>query len=208
MTDPETVDTYQSVAARYRERHADRSGVAGLVERFLPLVEAAVDGTDGRVLDVGCGPGWEAATFADAGHEVVAVDLTPAFLAAAREEAPAAALARMDMRRLALAAGSFDGVWCCAALLHVPRAEAGRTLAGFRRVLRPGGALHVSVKCGTGTERGDAYPQDRRTFTLYRPAELRRLAADAGFAVESLRVDGGWVQLFGRAVPESGDPTG
>jgi len=69
-----------------------------LVETFL----AALDGDTGgrstperppRVLDVGRGPGWESATFAKAGHEVLGIDVTCAFLDAATDAAPGADLA-------------------------------------------------------------------------------------------------------------------
>ncbi|USZ68771.1 class I SAM-dependent methyltransferase [Halorussus salilacus] len=198
MTDPETVATYQSVADEYRERHADRSGVAELVEEFLTAVEDATGGAPGRVADVGCGPGWESATFADRGHEVVAADLTPAFLRVAREEAPDAAFARMDMRSLGFAADAFDGLWACASFLHVPREDAPATLREFRRTVRPDGVAYLSVKRGDGEKEGDGYEGDSRRFTLYRAGELRSLVSDAGFEVESLS-DGEWITLLARA---------
>ena len=198
MTDSDTISTYQSVAEEYRERHGDRSGIAELVEQFLEALEAGVEGESARIADVGCGPGWESATFAERGHEVVGADLTPAFLATAREEAPSADFARMDMRSLGFAANSFDGLWACASFLHVPREDAPATLRGFRRVLRPGGVLLLSVKRGEGEMDGDSYDEDRRRFTLYRADQLRELTEGAGFAVESVASDD-WVQLLARA---------
>lgn len=198
MTDPDTVATYQSVADEYRERHADRSAVADLVDRFLDAVEPPEGRATARVADVGCGPGWESATFAERGHDAVGVDLTPAFLRTARERAGGAAFARMDMRRLGLAAAAFDGLWACASFLHVPRGDAPGTLAEFRRVLRPDGVLCLSVKRGEGTAEGDTYDGDARRFTLYPPDELRAMVEDAGFAVEWLG-DGSWVQVVARA---------
>jgi 2-polyprenyl-3-methyl-5-hydroxy-6-metoxy-1,4-benzoquinol methylase len=112
MTDSDTIGTYQSVAQEYRERHGDRSVIEELVEQFLDRLEAvttentetdsesiraddervSTDARHARIADVGCGPGWESATFTERGHEVVGVDLTPAFLRAARDEAPDAGL--------------------------------------------------------------------------------------------------------------------
>jgi SAM-dependent methyltransferase len=194
----DTVDTYERVVEDYRQRHADRSAVEDQVERFLSaLADAGHDG-DARIADVGCGPGWETATFAERGHDPVGIDLTPAFLRAASEET-GADLARMDMRELGLRTDAVDGVWCCAAFLHVPRADAPGTLAEFRRVLRPGGALQVTVKRGEGTKVGDGYEDDDREFVLYRTAEIRDLVADAGFSVEVVDGDAdGWIALTAR----------
>ncbi|UPV99584.1 class I SAM-dependent methyltransferase [Halorussus gelatinilyticus] len=198
MTDRDTIATYQSVADEYEERHRDRSVVRELVEEFLAALDVATDSDAARVADVGCGPGWESAAFADRGHEVVGVDLTPAFLRDAADRAPNASFARMDMRRLGVASDAFDGLWACASFLHVPREDAPATLREFRRVLRPGGVLCLSVARGDGETVGDTYDDDRRRFTLYRADELRELVADAGFEVESV-ADGDWIQVFGRA---------
>jgi len=198
MTHLDTVATYQSVAEEYRERHADRSTVRALVEQFLDALDDATEGERARVADVGCGPGWESATFAERGHEVVGVDLTPAFLRLARDEAPAASFARMDMRSLGLATDAVDGLWACASFLHVPREDAPATVREFRRALRPGGVVCLSVKHGRGEREGDTYAEDGRRFTLYRSEELRELVADAGFEVESVS-DGEWIRLLARA---------
>lgn len=205
MTDDDTIATYQSVADEYRERHDDRSVVADLVDEFLDAVEEATDGEPGCVADVGCGPGWESATFAERGHDVVGADLTPAFLRAAREQAPDAAFGRMDMRHLGLVDDAFDGLWACASFLHVPREDAPTTLAEFHRALRSGGVLSLSVKRGDGERRGGTYDEDDRRFTLYRPGQLRELVEDAGFTVDSVDADGspadadGWIWLVARA---------
>lgn len=185
----ETIETYDRVAGEYRERHRDRDPLADQVDRFC----GAVDGS--MILDVGCGPGWESATFAERGYDVLGVDVTPGLLEIAREEAPTADFARMDMRELGVADGAVDGIWACASFLHVPRSDARDTLAEFRRVLRDGGTLWLSVKRGTGTRPGNTYEDDDRQFTLYRADELRNLVSEACLAVEF--VSGGeWVQVL------------
>jgi SAM-dependent methyltransferase len=200
MTDPDTIDTYQTVAEEYREQNRERSPVQHLVETFLTAISSSSGGSTARLADVGCGPGWESATFGTAGHDVVAVDLTPAFLRLTREEAPAAALVRMDMRTLGFADDSFDGLWVCASFIHVPREDAPDTLAEFHRVLRSNGVLLLSVQLGTGERVGGLYDDDSRRFTLYRPDELRTLVESAGFDVESLGTDEDrWVWLLARA---------
>lgn len=154
-----------------------------------------------RVLDVGCGPGWESATFTDAGHDVLGIDLASAFLDAASETAPGTDYARMDMRRLGIAEDAFTGLWACASFLHVPREAAPATLERFARVLGNDGVLALTVKRGDGRRDGDAYEEDEREFVLYQPAELRQLVADAGFDIETVETDTeeNWMFLLARA---------
>jgi len=57
-------------------------------------------------------------------------------------------LAQMNMKALGLPARCVDGIWCCAPLLQLPKAQAPLALAKFRRVLRPGGMLILSVQQG------------------------------------------------------------
>lgn len=195
-----TIGTYQSSAEEYYENNADRSVIKELVSRFLTAVQNATDKRSARIVDVGCGPGWESSTFAAHGHNAVGIDLTPAFVQAARQEIPAASFARMDMRHLSFAADSFDGLWACASFLHIPRDDALATLAGFYRVLRSGGIAHISVKRGDGVMRGNTYNEDQRRFTLYQPDELRAKAAEVGFTVTSADAgahnDDDWLLLF------------
>lgn len=46
---------------------------------------------------------------------------------------------------------AYDGIWCCASLLHVERSEMPEVLARLWAALAPGGVLYASFKRGTGT---------------------------------------------------------
>ncbi|UPM42627.1 class I SAM-dependent methyltransferase [Halocatena salina] len=187
-----TIATYESVAEQYCERHADRTVVEPLLDRFL----GGVDGD--RVLDVGCGPGWETETFAQRGYDPIGVDLTPAFLRLASEQTATGRFVRMDMRQLGVVDGSIDGLWACASFLHVPRSDAPATLAEFHRALRSG-PLALTVKRGEGTVAGTTYDDDTRRFTLYTTDELTDHVTQAGFTVEHVAVEDGWIHCIGCA---------
>ena len=103
-----------------------------------------------RVLDVGCGPGRHSLALARRGLDVVGVDLSPDFVALARDAATAEGLTArfhgQDVRDLAYAA-EFDAVICLCqggfGLLggHDESAVFGRIVAA----VRPGGALAVTA---------------------------------------------------------------
>ncbi|RRJ30379.1 class I SAM-dependent methyltransferase [Halocatena pleomorpha] len=187
-----TIATYGSVAEQYCERHADRTTIRPLLDRFLDAVTGA------RVLDVGCGPGWETETFAQRGYDPIGVDLTPAFLRLANEQTATGRFARMDMRQLGVMDGSIDGLWACASFLHIPRSDAPATLAEFHRALRSG-PLALAVKRGEGTMVGTTYVDDTRRFTLYTREEITDRVTEAGFTIEYMTVDDNWIQCVALA---------
>jgi SAM-dependent methyltransferase len=198
-----TVETYERIAETYATVHGDREQIAELVEQFVSAVDDAVDDSpvcSPRVLDVGCGPGWESASFVEAGFETVSFDLTRSFLDETRERVPDPNVVRGDMRMLPFADDSVDGLWACASLLHVPEDEVPPTLADFERVLVDGGIVLVSMKrTETGADDGgieqSPYGSDERHFERYEPETVTRLFTDAGLTVRDREVDEDWVAV-------------
>jgi len=160
-----TVDSYEEIAGDYAERWLKSDPV--LVQRAI--FSAHLPGP--RVLDVGCGPGRDALALIQLGHEVTGIDLSRSFVKIARQTAPQALFLEMDMRRLAFAPESFDGIWACASFLHVPRREALRTAWGFSRLLKPGGILYLSVKEGT-EEMEEGFDERGIYYTYYQIEDL------------------------------------
>jgi SAM-dependent methyltransferase len=96
-----------------------------------------------RILDFGCGPGRDLATFRRLGHEAVGLDGSARFVAMARRHSGCEVL-QQDFLGLDLPAAHFDGVFANASLFHVPTQELPRVLGELRRALRPRGVLFSS----------------------------------------------------------------
>ena len=146
--------------------------LADLWTAFTELVPAG-----GRILDAGCGSGRDARRFAELGYEVEAVDASEEMVRLARTHTglPVGLKRLQDLD----ARDRYDGVWCCAAALHVPAAQLDDVLRRIHAALRPGGVCYVSFKEGHG-ERAEG----ARTFTDQTEAELRgRLARIGGVEV-------------------------
>src|SRR5271165_4442411 len=128
------------------------------------------------------------------GH-VTAADVSPAMAAKARErlgKAPNASVFVEDGQALSFADSSFDAVLCNLGLMFFP--DPVRGLSEFRRVLRPGGRVAVSVN--TVVERSYNHQINvtvaryvpslaeavARTLMLGEAALLRSLFAEAGLA--------------------------
>lgn len=104
-----------------------------------------------RVLDAGCGPGIYAEELLTRGAEVVAVDVTSAFVDITKRRLASwpdgrVAVLQADLERPLAFAGddAFDGVLCTLVLDYL--AEWGPTFREFYRLLKPDGWLLFS--CG------------------------------------------------------------
>lgn len=104
-----------------------------------------------RILDLGCGPGRDLATFRALGHAPVGLDGSPALAAMAREHS-GCEVWEQDFLALQLPAARFDGIFANASLFHVPRRELPRVLGELRDALVPGGVLFSSNPRGSNEE--------------------------------------------------------
>jgi SAM-dependent methyltransferase len=100
------------------------------------------------VLEAACGVGAQTVTLAtrSPGAAIVSVDISDESLKLARQRARAAAVhnvvfGRMDLYALPFREATFDHVFVCFVLEHLPRVR--EALAALLRVLKPGGTLTV-----------------------------------------------------------------
>ncbi len=98
------------------------------------------------MLDVGSGTGRPTAeTLADAGHEVLGVDVSPVMVELAARQVPGAAFRCADIRDVPLAEGSFDAVCVYFSLLQLDRKEQTDLVRQLARLVAPGGFLVLAT---------------------------------------------------------------
>jgi 2-polyprenyl-6-hydroxyphenyl methylase/3-demethylubiquinone-9 3-methyltransferase len=153
-----------------------------------------------RVLDVGCGGGLLAEGLASRGARVVAIDMAPENIEAARQHATAGGLT-IDYRCVpveqlaAEAAGEFDVVTCLEMLEHVP--EPASIVAACAAALRPGATavfstINRNLKSFALAIVGAEYvlgllPRGTHEYAkLIRPAELAAWCRKAGLEITAL----------------------
>lgn len=192
----ETIATYDAMADAYATRFHHTS-FAPYMERFIDML-----GGGARILDAGCGHGRDCAEFLTRGLDPIGLDLSRGLLREAQTRT-AAPLIQGDLRRLPLSRASVDGVWSCASLVHLSADDLALAISEFARVLRPGGALFISVRAGRGDEWRHDRDGRRRHFHLYQPEDIRDAMARAGFEVTEVAVEPGvvaglWVNAFAR----------
>ncbi|MNE48457.1 hypothetical protein D3C80_1429220 [compost metagenome] len=131
----------------------------------------------GRILDVGCGSGRDLRAFELLGFDCVGIDPSPSLARIAHEysgcETIVAGVEDLDFK------SSFDGVWACASLLHLPRHRFPAALNRILIALKPGGLFFISMQQGEG----ESVAPDGRLFSRYSVSELNELVSGAGFSV-------------------------
>lgn len=124
-----------------------------------------------RVLDAGCGSGRDAKAFLEMGYQVEAFDASSAMVELAREHTglpiQVKTFADVEWKE------EFDGIWCCASLLHVPAVELLGVMRRLADALKPGGVWYVSFKYGDGEREVDG-----RRFTDMEEVGLRTLVGE------------------------------
>jgi len=99
-----------------------------------------------RVLDLGCGDGWQVGRLVRAGFEVIGSDLSAVRVRRAREHVPGArGFFVSDLRRPSLPEASQDCIYLGQVLEHLPDPVA--VLRSLRASLRPGGYLIFDTPC-------------------------------------------------------------
>jgi ADP-ribose pyrophosphatase YjhB (NUDIX family) len=185
-----TIATYDRVAPLYASRWFDDTTLDPVREAFSRAIVGHAPPLHFRILDAGCGPGHASKWFHDRGFQVVGVDLSEGMLAEARRRVPSVEFRRADLRQLDFPPGYFDGIWCSAALLHLPRADVQPVLGSFNRLLGHG-YLWLSVKLGEGEKVATAeYGADNpRRFTYFQRFELELYLERGGFDVHDVQED-------------------
>jgi 2-polyprenyl-6-hydroxyphenyl methylase/3-demethylubiquinone-9 3-methyltransferase len=149
--EPEDVVSYHGKLAEDWENRYQKKSFLARIEVLEQCLQG-MDLADKEWLDAGCGTGTLSRYLATKGCRVIGVDASPRMIEIAREQAKKdvrSAQMRFDavqketIAQLPNATASLDGILCSSVLEYMPNAE--HCLASFARVLKPGGALLISV---------------------------------------------------------------
>jgi SAM-dependent methyltransferase len=153
---------------------------------LVPLLAAL---PPGRALDAACGTGRVSGYLADAGHDVLGVDVTPEMLELARAKVPSAEFALGRLEELPVDDASFDVVVCCLALDHCT--DVGPAIAELARAARPGGRVILTDihPCMIHLGGQAAYVDEHGTWAFVRGHPHLHSDYLRAFAASGLEVD-------------------
>lgn len=141
------------------DRHDLASRRPATIDAHVRWLDGQVAAT-GRVLDLGCGPGLYTQRLAERGHECVGVDISPAAVAYARDQARTSDRAcrylLADLRSFQ-ADDDFDLVLLLYGEVNTfETADVEKCLATIARCLAPGGVAVIEVSTERGVSRKSA----------------------------------------------------
>jgi mutator protein MutT len=161
-----TLAYYRHNAREYVQETIELDCTGDMRRHFLELLTP-----NSLILDLGCGSGRDSRFFLDQGHRVVAIDPvdTIAECAAQYLGHPVRVQKAEEIDEI----DTYDGIWACASLLHIPRSRIAATLKIISNALKPQGIWYMSFK------QGETENQDRkqRFFNNYSLPAINQVLA-------------------------------
>jgi len=169
-----TLEHYNRTAEAFRDGTRDHD-----VSQNIAALLRHIRGTPPfTILDLGCGPGRDLATFTAMGHVAIGVEGAERLAQMARE-ANRCEVWQQDFLALDLPAARFDGIFANASLFHVPRQELPRVLRELHATLKEDGVLFSSNPRGANEE-----GWNRGRYGAYHDIETWRQFVEAAGFVE------------------------
>jgi len=140
MTGNKTIDYYNHQAEAYIRNTYD-ADVEEIRSRFLKYQNPG-----NLILDFGCGSGRDSKAFLEQGYRVFACDGSEEMCRLASQHTG------LQVRQMLFGdlkeERAFDGIWACASVLHLPKAELLSVFKRMQCALKDNGFAYVSFKYG------------------------------------------------------------
>jgi ubiquinone/menaquinone biosynthesis C-methylase UbiE len=180
-------ESYDRIAEEYARRIADELRHKPLDRQLLNRFAAQIR-PNGRVCDMGCGPGHVARYLCDAGVSAWGLDLSSGMVEQARRLNPGTEFRQGNMLALDLPDNALAGIVAFYAIVNIPSSSLPVVFKEMARVLEPGGVLFLAFHAGDQTLReeelwGHPIAMD---FFFFQPSDIRILLEAAGLAVEEV----------------------
>jgi ubiquinone/menaquinone biosynthesis C-methylase UbiE len=170
----------RAYAARSAEYISLFGGIEAAAKHDREHLLGWAQGVDGRIIDVGCGPGQWTTYLSEQGVEVEGIDPVSEFINHARQRHPGVAYRIGRADGLGVENARLGGVLAWFSLIHTNPDQIGAPLTEFARCIRPGGGLAIGFFEGP-----ELVPFDHAVTTAYfwPVGQLSSRVEQAGFVV-------------------------
>lgn len=172
-----TLASYNENADRWSIEHSTPGYWGSQMVRFKELLPK------GDILEIGCGGGRDAKELIALGYKYTGVDGSKELIRVAKHNLPGDInIYHQDLYSFDIQ-HQFDGFWCAATLLHIPKKNMAYVLNRINVHLKPNGTGFISLKDGDfeGLTREDGMD---RFFALWTPDEFIECLSVVGFRCE------------------------
>ena len=163
-------------------------------DKFLHLLNEGA-----AILDFGCGSGRDTKYFLDKGCRVTATDGSAELCKWASD------FTGIEVKKMLFGEldeiDTYDGIWACASILHLPLVELVNVLKKMARALKKNGVIYTSFKYGDkDSYQGDRYytnmTENRIKDLMMEMPELRILKEWISMDVRPDKSEEKWLNLF------------
>lgn len=180
-------ESYDRLATEYTLRIYDELRSKPLDRKLLDRFAEEV-GNEGRVCEIGCGPGHVSRYLRDKGANIFGLDISFEMLNEARRINPDIKFVEGNALNLPLQSNELAGIVAFYMICNLPDEHLQQTFREMHRTLRRNGLLFLAFHVG------DKKLEERElwgksislNFYLYETAQIQRHLQGAGFSVEEI----------------------
>lgn len=173
-----TVESYDANAAEWASAHMTPGFWREDMHEFNHWLPA------GRLLEIGSGGGRDARELIRLGYKYTGTDISEGLLWQARKNNPGANFEHVSVYDLDFEK-PFNGFWCAAVLLHIPRPRINEALQSIKSNIVKRGIGYIALKEGEGEAVTISPPQEggERFFTFWQNEEFKAVLDDNDYDI-------------------------
>jgi predicted TPR repeat methyltransferase len=182
----EIQEFYNDISADFAKDWYENDSLLPVLKYFISLLPQSP-----KILDLGCGAGYESMRLRHLGASVTGVDYSEEPIKIARQKNPDCRFEIMDFRMLSDDLGYFDGILAAAALIHISDYELGLVFQNMKKVLKESGYVLIMVIEGQGLSEERTFIEHKgkrykRYFYLHNEDSLSKAAHNVGLEFSQL----------------------
>ena len=143
-----------------------------------------------KILDAGCGSGKISALLNSYGLYVVGIDISENMLKLAKKNVRKSRFYKMDIRKLTFRKNYFDGIISLYTIIHVPRKYHLSILSKFYKILKPEGAMLISVGINDSKLKIENFHGARMYWSHFDKKKNSELLRKVGFIIKWKKIVG------------------